>query len=518
MQITNPVLPGFNPDPSMIRVEDRYYIAVSSFTWMPGVRIYESRDLVEWTHLTDALTHQIDLLGVPDDCGIWAPQLSYADGQFHLIYTIVRSTRSPFKDCHNYLISTDNLCGKWSTPIYLNSSGFDPSLFHDSDGRKWLLNEIWDYRMSKPNKSAGVVIQEYDPKQEKLIGEPVKIFDGTALAKTEAPHLIERNGWYYLITAEGGTGKGHAVTIARSKNILGPYEVDPKNPMMTARDTPDWPLQCAGHASLIETPSDDWYIAHLCTRPIEGEFHLLGRETALQKVEWDEEGWLRIEGGHFLPQLEVDVAIKRVQPEPLRVFRDDFEKERIDKNWNALRIMPEGNWCDLSVRNGYLRIKSGESIQSLFKQHLIAVRQTDFHVYAETQMDFEPRNYLQQAGLVLYLNTENYFYCYVTKEDQKRVIRVMRCCRGEFEILSETMEIPLVGEIVIGVQIDDNRASFLWRESDQTEMIPLCTGKDISYLSGGFTGNFIGICVQDMERFEGSYADFKYFYYENQKD
>lgn len=520
MKINNPILAGFNPDPSMIRVENQYYLAVSSFTWMPGVRIYHSKDLVEWTHITDALTDQIDLLGVPDDCGIWAPQLSYAEGRFHLLYTVVRSTRRPFKDCRNFLISTDDLCGKWSNPIYLNSSGFDPSLFHASDGRKWLLNEIWDYRMSTPNKSAGVVIQEYDAKQEKLIGEPVKIFEGTHLAKTEAPHLVERNGWYYLITAEGGTGKGHAVTVARSKNILGPYEVDPKNPMLTASKNPDWPLQCAGHASLVDTPAGDWYIAHLCTRPIEGKFHLLGRETALQKVRWDTEGWLRLDSGTILPQVEVEIVADRAMPRQLQEFRDDFNREKIDKNWNALRILPDEKWCSLSARTGYLRMTSGESLQSFFHQHLIAVRQTDFHVYAETQLDFEPRSYLQQAGLVLYLNSENYVYCYVTREDQKRFIRIMRSQRGEFELLPQKMELPLSGEIVIGVQIDDNRASFLWREAaqTQTERMPLCVGMDISYLSGGFTGNFIGIGVQDMEKFEGSYADFAYFYYKNQKN
>jgi len=152
--IKNPILRGFNPDPSILRVHDTYYIAVSSFEWLPGVRIYQSNDLVNWKHETDVITNQVDLRGNPQNGSIWAPQISYSDGLFYLIYTDVKSTKRPFKDCHNYLITAPSINGPWSSPVYLNSSGFDPSLFHDNNGSKWLLNEIWDYRMTTGNKSA----------------------------------------------------------------------------------------------------------------------------------------------------------------------------------------------------------------------------------------------------------------------------------------------------------------------------------------------------------------------------
>src|SRR5690606_3443802 len=156
--------------------------------------------------------------------------------------------------------------------IYLNSSGFDPSLFHDDDGRKWLLNALWDYRITEGNKSSGIVIQEYDPKQQRLIGAPRKLFDCTPLKKTEAPHIYKRNGYYYIIPAEGGTHSGHEVTVARSKDLLGPYEVDPLNPMLTSSGKPEAELQCAGHGSLVETPEGECYMAPLCTRPLEGQY------------------------------------------------------------------------------------------------------------------------------------------------------------------------------------------------------------------------------------------------------
>jgi xylan 1,4-beta-xylosidase len=229
MKIQNPILPGFNPDPSILRVGDDYYIATSTFEWYPGVQIHHSRDLVHWRLLTRPLTRasQLNMLGDPDSCGIWAPCLTYADGLFWLIFTDVKRygratapgvSGASLRDYHNYLVTSPRIDGEWSDPIYLNSSGFDPSLFHDDDGRKYLLNMLWDHRPGM-NRFAGIVLQEYSVKQRKLIGNRKNIFKGTPIGLTEGPHLYKRNGWYYLLTAEGGTGWNHTVTLARSKKI-----------------------------------------------------------------------------------------------------------------------------------------------------------------------------------------------------------------------------------------------------------------------------------------------------------
>lgn len=352
--IRNPVLPGFNPDPCIVRAKDTYYIAVSSFEWLPGVRVYASKDLAVWEHCTDVLTDQVDLRGNPKNCSIWAPQLSYHDGLFYLIYTDVKSTKRPFKDVHNYLITAPSIHGPWSEPVYLNSSGFDPSLYHDEDGRKWLLNEIWDYRIPEGNKSSGIVIQQYDPQQQKLVGKPFKLFDGTDLKKTEAPHIYKHQGYYYLITAEGGTGSGHAVTVARSRSLMGPYEVDPRNPMLTSRDNPELPLQCAGHGSLIQTPQGEWYMAHLCTRPVEGQYALLGRETALQQVYWDEEGWLRLTAGGIPRRWR-----SRVRKGSRR------QRPRRPRNGACLRIpLTDRSLPKPGIRSAYRRIHPGARCRS----------------------------------------------------------------------------------------------------------------------------------------------------------
>jgi xylan 1,4-beta-xylosidase len=256
--IKNPILPGFNPDPSILRVGDDYYIATSTFEWFPGVQIHHSRDLIHWRLLTRPLNRpsQLNMLGDADSCGVWAPCLTYADGLFWLIYTDVKrfgrssmavASGASLRDFHNYLVTSPTIDGEWSDPVYLNSSGFDPSLFHDEDGRKYLVNMRWDYRPGF-NKFSGIVLQEYSHDQRKLVGPVHCIFRGTSLGFTEGPHLYKRDGYYHLLTAEGGTNFGHAVTMARSRELTGPYELHPDAQVLTSRNRPDVELQRAGHA------------------------------------------------------------------------------------------------------------------------------------------------------------------------------------------------------------------------------------------------------------------------------
>ncbi|WHY02793.1 glycoside hydrolase family 43 protein [Neobacillus sp. DY30] len=512
-KITNPILPGFNPDPYILKVEDTYYIAVSSFEWLPGVRIYQSRDLVNWEHETDILTNQVDLRGNPQNGSIWAPQLSYSEGLFFLVYTDVKSTKRPFKDSHNYLISAPSINGPWSTPVYLNSSGFDPSLFHDTDGRKWLLNEIWDYRLTTGNKSAGVVLQEYNPEIQMLTGPVYKIFDGTELAKTEAPHIYRHNDYYYLITAEGGTGSGHSVTVCRAKKLTGPYELDPHYPMLTASDKPESPLQCSGHGSIVQTPLGNWYMVYLCTRPLMGKAAILGRETAIQEVYWTEDGWLRLVEGGNGPVAETEIiTTEPVVQRKNTNFRDDFTGA-LDKEWNSLRILVDESWCDLTSREGYLRLISGDSIQSLFEHHILAIRQKDFQFHAYTKIDYTPKTYNQMAGLLLYLNDSNYLYAYLTYDEEKgRVLRLMKCRDGEFSLTPDI--IPTEdGQVELKIEVNGTVGNYYYRMAGDNLWHGIGESQDLLFLAGGFTGNFVGIAVHDMDRKAGSYADFDFFEY-----
>ncbi len=270
MTIPNPILRGFSPDPSIVRVGEDYYIATSTFEWFPGVRLHHSRDLVHWREVGFALNTvaHLDLRGIPDSGGVWAPSLSHADGQFWLIYTNVRTCGigRPFKDLSIYLTTAPAIEGPWAEPIELNSIGFDPSLFHDDDGRKWLVNMEWDFRPAGVARFAGIVIQEYDPRARKLVGATTKILKKPILC--EGPNIYKRDGWYYLMLAEGGTGWEHGIAMARARAITGPYELDPQGAVLTTRDVPHCPLQKAGHGELVETPEGEWYLAHLASRPV----------------------------------------------------------------------------------------------------------------------------------------------------------------------------------------------------------------------------------------------------------
>ena len=237
--INNPILTGFHPDPCMICVDGIFYLANSTFEWFPGVEISKSADLVNWELAARPLDtkEMLDMAGEMHSEGIWAPCLTYneTEKRFYLIFTDVKTSQNdPFKDCHNYLTSAPTIEGPWTKPVYLNSSGFDPSLFHDDDGKKWFVNMEWDFRQTGRECFSGILLQEYDDKKECLTGEIYKIFLGTDTGCVEGPHLYKKGDWYYLMTAEGGTGYSHQVTLARSKKITGPYEVHPLNPLVTA--------------------------------------------------------------------------------------------------------------------------------------------------------------------------------------------------------------------------------------------------------------------------------------------
>ncbi|MBM7553444.1 glycoside hydrolase family 43 protein [Thalassobacillus pellis] len=516
--ITNPILPGYHPDPSILRVGDDYYIATSTFEWFPGVQIHHSKDLQNWKLLTYPLTRtsQLDMIGNINSGGVWAPCLSYSDGVFYLIYTDVKSRSGAFKDTHNYLVTAENISGPWSEPVYLNSSGFDPSLYHEEDGSKWLVNMIWDHRKGT-NSFAGIALQQFSPEENKLVGPIKNIFKGTELGLTEAPHIYKRNGYYYLVTAEGGTGYEHAVTVARSTHLSGPYEVDPENPILTS-DKQESYLQKAGHGSIVETPDGEWYMAHLCGRPVKEGNCILGRETALQKCRWTDDGWLRIEGGPH-PQTAIEVTFtneNNVKPE---TFRDDFSSDELSLHWNALRRPFTDDWLSLKERPGYLRLKGQESMNSLHRQSLLARRLETFQAEVETGIAFQPEHFQQMAGLIFYYDTDDYVYLRITHHEEKGLILgIIRSKHGVYdELLEEEISLPEQDYYHLKAVLDHERLSFYYSlDGEKWELVK--KEMDISHLSDDdadlirFTGTFIGLCAQDLSG-QQKPADFDYFLY-----
>ena len=530
--IRNPILPGFNPDPSICRAGDDYYIATSTFEWYPGVQIHHSRDLVNWTLVCRPLNRasQLDMRGNPDSCGIWAPCLSYADGLFWLVYTDVKRLDGNFKDAHNYIVTAPDITGPWSDPIYVNSSGFDPSLFHDDDGRKWFVNMVWNHRTEsvggKPKHPAfdGILMQQWDAKTGQLVGSVENIFRGSAHGLVEGPHLYKRKGWYYVTTAEGGTSYDHAVTMARSRNLHGPYEMHPLIHPITSKDAPDAPLQRAGHGQIVETPDGLVYHTHLCSRPLPGTRRSpLGRETALQKCRWGEDDWLYLDGDGVVPSVNVASPDNAVLPRQRSAVHRDFR--------NCSELPAEFQWLRtpkperlFKLTGSALRLFGRESVGSWFEQSLVARRQEDFAFRAETSVQFTPTSYQQVAGLAHYYNRYKFHFVAVTwHETLGRVLTVMSCPgdwpdgRMSFP-LTEPIPLPESGAVRLAATVDGPSLQFSfdagdgWRNAGPALDASVISDEGGRGAHGSFTGAFIGMLAFDTSG-SGCPADFSDFAY-----
>ncbi|MEY4242464.1 MAG: hypothetical protein RLZZ245_49 [Verrucomicrobiota bacterium] len=520
--IQNPVLKGFNPDPSILRAGKDYYIANSTFEWFPGVQIHHSRDLVNWQLLTRPLDRQsqLDMVGNPDSGGIWAPCLTYADGLFHLIYTDVKYwKRDPYKIAYNYLVTAPAITGPWSEPVFLNGSGFDPSLFHDDDGRKWLLNMVWDHRQQN-NRFAGILLQEFCPKTQSLVGPVRQIFKGSERGLVEGPHLYKRNGYYYLLTAEGGTAYEHAATLARSRNIEGPYELHPQTHLLSSWGHTEAPLQKAGHGSLVETQHGEWYLAHLCGRPVDGTHCTLGRETAIQKCVWADDDWLYLEQGGVLPAFEVKGPME-LPPAPFAdtEWNGRFDSGILDIHFQSLRQPITEDWLSLTERPGFLRLKGMEPTVSTFRQSLIARRVQSFDISAETCVEFQPTNFQQMAGLITYYDTENHYYLRISHDEELgRTLNIIATdAATSGEVLENDVPIPAGGPVYLRLTMKRASLRFEYALSpDEWQRIgpaldAAILSDDYSHL--GFTGAFVGICCQDLSG-QRRHADFDRFHYQ----
>lgn len=543
--IQNPILRGFHPDPSIIRVGEDYYIATSTFEWWPGVRLHHSRDLKNWEQIEYPLSRlsQLDLRGVGASQGIWAPCLTYDQGTFYLVYTVVRSFYCNMYDTENYLVTSDNIHGPWSEPVALNNFGFDPSLFHDEDGRKYMVSMVTDHRV--PKKYAGrLVLQEYDPEKKAMTGPVRDIYRGEKIF-LEGPHIYKRQGWYCLFAADTGTGEGHGQSVLRSRDIWGPYEMLKENhgeqreeneafSILTSRHHEDILLQKSGHGDLVETPGGEWYMVHLCGRAFAdrnpadaGRFpnsrrYMMGRETAIQKILWREDGWPVLEAGGTTPQNEVpvpkevseEVLYRREAASPL--VRDDFEEKALSLDYQSLRIPMDEHYLSLRARPGWLRMYGRSGLSSRFSQTLIARRMREYCMEASACVEFEPEVFKQMAGLIFLYDCDNYLYLHISRdEDVGKCITLLKAENKKYEYLTDYIPVREKEALYLKMETRNAMTRFYYgySEKDWQEIGPLINASFLSDEAcgeGWFTGAMIGICCQDMTGF-GRYADFDRF-------
>ena len=536
-EIKNPIIPGFNPDPSVCKGHDGYYIATSTFEWFPGITIYYSKDLVSWEIKGQPLksTKTINLMGAPDSGGLWAPHLTYCDGRYWLAITDVKNVTF-FKDTLNYIMTADTVDGPWSEPVFINASGFDPAIFHDPiSHKKYFLNMLWDHRVDQPNFH-GILLQEMESETLKLIGEPTNIYQGTPYNVTEGSQIIFKDGYYYLVCAENGTGYRHSTTVLRSENVKGPYEKSPFWPLLTSEFNPEHPIQKAGHGSLVEA-NGNWYLVFLMARPLtERGYCQLGRETSMANVIWVD-GWPRLSHESYLPPLVVEVASEDEKHDlnhPLQPIKrssmDIFDDRTLSAHLMTLRG-PLGKAASLEANPGCLRLYGRESLCSKFNQSILARRWQSRKFTAKTKLHFKPKHFQQMAGLVCYYNSENWMYVYVShnEDTDSTVISILQADLDRYtdpldgQYVHIDKSIDQESGIILGVEVRDEALRFFYQLASMGQPKYIGPVLPADHLSDDyieqkrlvFTGSMVGICVQDMSGSKG-YADFEYLSYEEE--
>ena len=538
--IQNPILPGFNPDPCICRKGDDYYIAVSSFEWFPGLPVYHSRDLKHWELYTHILTddEKVDLKKLPCSKGIWAPCLTYDETEdlFYVVYGVMNSMNARYFDVNNYLITSKDITGPWSEPVYLHSAGFDASILNDDDGKKYIVSLEWETREGY-EKPGAICLAEYDDKKKQITGYPKQIWSGgTDRGCIEAPHLYKKDGRYYIMCAEGGTGYNHCVTMGRAENVWGPYGRDPENPIVTSapgesneRHNPDHLkpvyynpasiLQKSGHGSYVETPAGEVYLVHLCARPFVPELCCtLGRETAIQKMKWTKDGWLRMADGSSLAKMEVPEPDLPDTPVPQVPALDDFASPVPGLQYYAPRQMP-ARFADFTSRPGFVRLRGEESLCSLNKVSLLAHKLTSLHVQITTKMEFIPDVYEQSAGLILFYDNMDYVYLrkYYSQTLGQSALSITLLDNGtatEFvNVRTPVKDVP----VYLRLTVDGRDSYFSWSYDGRVFMqigrhFATAHFSDEYSKFGEFTGTMAGITCEDR-LFHKKYADFDFFEY-----
>lgn len=481
---TNPIIPGFNPDPSICRVGEDYYLVTSTFEYFPGVPVYHSQDLVHWELIGYCLTRksQLPLGNCRSSLGIFAPTLRYHQGRFYMITTNITGGG-------NFYVHTADPRGEWSEPVWVKQGGIDPTLFFDEDGKTYLTTTT--VAEGKP----GIALSEIDLETGELLSPIRHIWAGTGGRYPEAPHIYRINGWYYLMIAEGGTEYGHMETIARSRSIWGPYESNPDNPILTHRGMAgqNLPIQGTGHADLVQAHDGAWWMVFLAFRKAGGDFHHLGRETFLTPVTWNDDGWPEV-NDHDTVGIRVNARLLPAKPVARPPARDDFDQPALDLFWNFLRNPDPASWS-LSQQPGFLVLKgNAATLDESASPAFIGRRQQHFTCTVTTEMDFEPAADNEMAGITVLMNEKHHYDFYVTREGDQRVI-ILRYRIGSLSHIAYSAPLP-AGSLRLRISAEPEWYTFSYLPAGKNEYVQ-ARKMETKYLSsevaGGFTGVFLGM-------------------------
>ena len=549
LSYTNPIISGSYPDPSIVRVGEDYYIVNSSFEYFPGLPIHHSRDLVNWEligyglHRVDQCNGKMNLVDVQSDGGIHAPSIRHHNGTFYIITTNVYS-HGPEKQTEmiNFIITSDNIEGPWSEPhIIEGAPGIDPDIIFDDDGTVWYVGT---HSPSKPNFNGEgeIWLQQLDLSTWSLTGERYFLWRGALFYGTwaEGPHIYKKNGYYYLIIAEGGTGLNHAVMVAVSADIRGPYVPNARNPILTSRHlTNDYWVNSVGHGDLVQTKEGKWYMVALGIRSEFETYSNMGRETHLVPVIWEKEkfpwkynqidkNWGLLPSKEYFEKLrqvnyewpvcspvtgkvekEYHIPMKGRPQRTKYRFIDYFGKDELDLEWNFRRVPRIGTY-EINTSEGYLRLYSNENIiKNRERCSLLGIRQKESEFTFLAKMRFNPILDGVDAGISLFQKDNNYLTFTVEYRNEKHFLKL---------ILKEEKLDPVVlkqipienynGNITLKmVSDDDSYRTYYATGKKKTFTLFHSIGSD-KLLSKGYTGAYLGLYCTSNGKKARAYADF----------
>jgi len=480
----NPIISGFSPDPSVVAVDGDYYLVNSTFHYFPGVPVYHSRDLQNWEQIGNVLDRpsQLPLVESSASLGIYAPTIRYNDGTFYMITTNVGNGG-------NFMVTATNPAGPWSEPIWLEQQGIDPSLYFE-DGKCYMVS----------NPDATITLCEIDPVTGATLSPGRALWKGTGGRFPEGPHIYKHDGWYYLLISEGGTELAHKLTVARSRNIYGPYAANPANPIFThcSLAAQESNIQGTGHGDFLQAADGSWWVVFLAYRRYGSDFHHLGRETFLAPVTW-EKGWPMVNGGQPVAEkMAVRMSAEPMTPQPAKV---SYDFSAIGPEWMHIQHPAEENY---SARDGVLTLKGNGDGFDWGGWHPTALlrRQKAADCRFGTEVTLLENG---EAGIAIYQTHNGHMEFFVRREGQ-RCQAVLRVRLHSILHEQSVMAIPSPSARLDVLAFDDHYEFLVNGQPFGTADSKLLSTE----VAGGFTGVTVGPYCRTGK------ASFKGFDYEEQ--